>query len=625
MEPADAGRGAAAAAPIAPGEASSRAARLAVWLILAVHAGLLVASLPDYRVSIDAGYHVSLARWYGEHGTAYWDHINFGPGGRPNLQGPALHVAIAVLGRLFGGSGDAYVLANAVLAVLQWAAAMLTALYFARRFGGDWGALFAVALLSGNALAAGSFAVGIPSGWIFILTPWAIELFLEQRLALAALATSLAIYCHLAGYATVPAGILVAALLARRWRSLWIVGAATALLTAPYTIHLLRYRAWYRGERGHVALELAPLIYLLAVPGLLWLLRRPREHVFLLAWFAAPVAWLFQDYTRFLAQATLSMSVIGGVWAASVLVWMRRSERLAGRWPAVFATALVALTILPSPLNFPSLAAEAAWVAGIRYPRALDWREARVIAGVIERAGLTHRLVAAYNPSQCIRFAVYAPLQFEKGHWVEVQPRQDPAAALSAGAKVYVVPLAPADPVLDDLQRRGLVTVHGGSDATSVVTLRPAPPPAVVAPVVAAIVGGEATWLAGNARNNVLAPLPVLLSPAKLAAWRRALAVQRTHAGRLELAMAVYAYALEAAAPQAARGFRGAVRGFGSIANFLGDEECIDFVDDAHHQRLRRNLAAVAAAARSLGPEPASAGPLGGALDQLFDEYFTAA
>ena len=602
-----------------------------MWAILGVHAALLLWSLPDYRVSIDSGYHVSLARLYAEHGSAFWDPINYGPGGRPNLQGPALHMAIALLGRLFGavsggdgGSGDAYVLANAVLAVLQWAAAMFTAVFFGRRYGGDWGALFAAALISGNVLAAGSFAAGIPSGWIFILAPWAIHFFLAERLALAALATSLAIYCHLGGYATVPVGVLAAALLARRWRALLLVGLGTALLTAPYTVHFLRYRAWYRGEHGHVAVSFAPLIYLLALPGLIWLLRRPKQQVFLLAWFVAPAAWLLQDYTRFLAQATLSMAVVGGVWAAAVHGWL--SGRAHRGWAAAGATVLVALTILPSPLNFPSLAAEGAWAAGVRYPRPLDWQEARVIAGVLRTSGLASRLVNAYNPSECSGFAVYAPLRFEKGHWVEVQPRHDPANDLSAGAKVYVLPLAPADPTLLDLERRGLVAVHGGSAIDTVVTLTPAPPPlAAVAPLAGPILSREASWLAAHAENNRLAPVDVALSPDRLAAWRRAHLEQRTHAGRLELAMALYAYALEPAAPDVASGLRGAVRGFGSLANFLGDEEAIGFVDDAHHQRLRQNLATLAAVAARLGPAPADAGSLSAALDRLFDQYFTAA
>jgi hypothetical protein len=597
----------------------SKPAWLAMWLILGVHGALLVASIPDYRVSIDSGYHVSLARWYAEHGTAFWDHINYGPGGRPNLQGPAMHMAIAAVGRVLGGNGDAYVLANAILAVLQWAAAVLTAVYFGRRFGGDRGALFAAALLSGNALAAGSFSVGLPSGWIFILAPWAVHFFLEGRLALAVLATTLGIFCHLAGYATVPTGVLVAALLTRRWRNLLIVGAATVALTAPYTMHLLSNRAWYQGRPGHVALGLAPIIYLAAAPGLIWVLCKPKDHVFLLAWFAAPIAWVFQDYTRFLAQATLCMAVIGGVWAA------RASERLFVRWRAAVAVVVVALATLPSPLNDPSLAGEAAWALGLKYPRLIDWSEARTIAGVIQKAGLTKRLVAPYNPTQCIRFAVYAPLQFEKGHWVEVQPKRDPAEELSAGGKVYVLPFGPADPTLLELERRGFVTIHGGSAITSVVTLRPAAPLDVVTPVVAQIISDEAAWLSANARNNVDAPLKVVLSAPALAEWRRATLDQRAHAGRLQIAVALYAYSLEAVAPDVARGVRGAVRGFGSMANFLGDDACMNFVSESRHERMRRNMAAVAAAAGGFGPDLASLKPLGEALQKLFGDYFTAA
>ncbi len=48
----------------------STAARRATIAILALHGILLVNALPDYFVSVDSGYHVSLARWYGEHGSA---------------------------------------------------------------------------------------------------------------------------------------------------------------------------------------------------------------------------------------------------------------------------------------------------------------------------------------------------------------------------------------------------------------------------------------------------------------------------------------------------------------------------------------------------------------------------
>ncbi|MGW8267459.1 MAG: hypothetical protein ACWGSQ_13915, partial [Longimicrobiales bacterium] len=118
----------------------SRTARALLWGLVAVHLGLILLSLNDYFVSIDSGYHVSLGRYYAEHLTAFWDHINYGPYGRPNLQGPLFHVAIGALGWIFGGSGDAYVLANTLLAVLQWVAAVFTVVFFSRRLGGDWAA-----------------------------------------------------------------------------------------------------------------------------------------------------------------------------------------------------------------------------------------------------------------------------------------------------------------------------------------------------------------------------------------------------------------------------------------------------------------------------------------------------
>ena len=147
-----------------------------------------------------------------------------------------------------------------------------------------------------------------------------------DRLWLCALITSISIYFHLGGYVTAPVGVAAAALMTGRWRPLVKVGVLTALMTAPFTWHFLRYREWYRGEHGAVAISFAPLIYVTALPGLLWLLRRPRTNVFLIAWVAAPIVWLAQDYSRFLTQATLPMAVIAGVCIASVSsrLWKRR-------------------------------------------------------------------------------------------------------------------------------------------------------------------------------------------------------------------------------------------------------------------------------------------------------------
>src|SRR5919201_2229212 len=283
----------------------------ALWLtaaIVALHAIPLAASLRDYRVSVDSGYHVSLARWYAEHHSAWWDSINFQPRGRPNLQGPALHVAIAALGRALGGNADSYVLANAILALVQWLCAVFTVWYFARREGGDDAGLIAVALLTGSAFVAGSFYVGLPSGWLFIVVPWAIDAFEKDRPILAGALSALGIYTHLGGYLTAPIGIAIAAILLRRWKPFLISAGVAFVLALPYTVHLLRYREWYRGAHGHVATELSPLLLLLGAAALVRIVREPRRNAFFIAWVLAPIAWLFQDYTRFLMQAMLAAS-----------------------------------------------------------------------------------------------------------------------------------------------------------------------------------------------------------------------------------------------------------------------------------------------------------------------------
>jgi hypothetical protein len=138
--------------------------------ILALHGVLLLITPPDYFVGIDSSCHVSLACWYGQHGSVWWDHINYRPGGRPNLQARSCTWPSDTWGRMFGGDGMDYANSNAMLALVQWVAAMFTAWFFARRYGGDWAKLFAAALLSGALLTSTSCAVGMPSGRLHIVS-----------------------------------------------------------------------------------------------------------------------------------------------------------------------------------------------------------------------------------------------------------------------------------------------------------------------------------------------------------------------------------------------------------------------------------------------------------------------
>jgi hypothetical protein len=182
-----------------PARGPSLATGLATALLLGVHAALLLLALRDPRNLIDTGYHVSLGRLHGEQGLVPYDPMNFNPGGRPNLNAPLLHMGIGALGRLLGGEGDDYVRSSALLAVAQWTAAMLTVWWFGRRLGGDRAGLLAAALACGSAYVAGSFSVGIPSGWVFVAVPWAVHFFLQRSLGASAAVTAASVYLHLGG------------------------------------------------------------------------------------------------------------------------------------------------------------------------------------------------------------------------------------------------------------------------------------------------------------------------------------------------------------------------------------------------------------------------------------------
>ncbi|HYM60287.1 MAG TPA: hypothetical protein VEZ11_05280 [Thermoanaerobaculia bacterium] len=605
-----------------PALTPARSSRIAMWLTLAIvalHGIFLAASLPDYRVSVDSGYHVSLGRWYAEHGSAWWDPINYQPRGRPNLQGPAMHMAIAVIGRVLGGSGDAYVLANALLGFAQWLCAVFTVWHFARREGGDWAGLLAVVLLAGSAFVAGSFYIGLPSGWIFIIAPWAIDFFIKDRPVISGILIALGVYTHLGGYLTAPVGVVIAAILLRRWKPLLLTGAVSFVLALPYTVHFLRFRDWYRGEHGHVAAYVSPLVLVFGAIALIGLLRHPRRNAFLLAWTLAPIAWLFQDYTRFLVQAMLAASAIAAVLLAGLL------EQMRPRWRYAAVAALLIVATL-YPLTVPSLAAEISWALGARYPRALDWSEAKALAGVIERNHLNNLLVDAWDHSYAPSIAVYTNVRLQRGHWVEVQkPREDPARDLLTTQKLFIVPIPANDPHLLDLARRGWLRVWGGTARNAIVTTGPIRPSIAEETAIDARSSSEsAAWLAANARPNHIDPT-LLLSSQRLAEHRAKMLEQRRHAGLVALNCIAYGYAVEPTQPKLGRGVRDAFDNWAVLAGFLGDEDTLDFIDDKRHENLRKNLAVWSQYVLDLESQPMPTQRLDDISDKVFREFFWAA
>jgi hypothetical protein len=580
-------------------------ARVAAAGIIAIHVALLALSLGDWRDVGDAGYHVSLARQWAEHMDLRWDGINYAPAGRPNLQGPLLHVAVGTLGLALGGTGDDYVRANVWFAFAQWAAAVWTVFFFARRFGGDFAALFAVSFFSGSIVASGSFAVGVPFGWLFVLAPWAVHFFLTDRLVLATLATVAAVIVHLGGVATVPLALGVAAALAGRWRELGLVGCGTALLSAPYGLHVVEHLRWYRGRGAYETLP--PLFdwlnHLCAAVGLALSIRRPREHAFLIAWAAAPAAWLIFEPARFFLHSLLAGSVLGALALETV-----RRRIVAPCARVAFVATVVVLTSL-APLAPPNVAVEALWVGGFRYPRLHDWEETRRVAATIERAGLADHVVSHYGLTQASALAVYAPLRCEKGHWTEVQPVPDPADDLLAAEKVYVLPIEPGDATLHSLEDAGLLRVHGGGRADSVVTLVWAGEPVAVGAAAAQIVGAETAWLGRRLERNTLFPaaLEQFFAPEHFRARLAHRAEQRRRLARVEIALLVYAHALEAGSSEAARELRLTARLASRLALVEGDAGSVDGVSEARQREIRDDLTLVAGAAERLGgsaPDP---------------------
>jgi len=595
----------------------SRGARRALTLVIALHAVLLLLMLRDYFADNDLGFHISLARQYAENNVYWWDSLNWAPTGRPNLQGPALHYAIALLGRLMGGDGWAYIHAFSILAVGQWAAAVFTAGFFARRFGGDRAALFAVALLTGSVFSAAPFFVGVPSGWIFILSGWAIYFFLEQRYVEAILVGTLTTYMHLGGAPVVGLGILLAGLATRRWKGLLLTGGFTIILASPYIVHFLRHLDWYTGQRGHVAGSIALFTYVLAAPGVLWLVWRRKQGLFLLLWAAAPLPWLFQDGLRFFLQSTVVASTIAGVF----FTWF--ITRFTGEEAQHWLTGALVLVATLYPFAIPSLPVETAWAAGQGFPRELDWKEAEALAAVVERDSLDDRIFDPYYDSLCGAVAVFVPtVRQRRGHWGEVRPPVDPADTISAGEFVHMLPLPPDDSLLVVFDEAGLVVNHGGGRETTLATLPSPAGTAALNPLLVEVVESEIDWLVTNAVPNLFPPPTMLFNVAEIRAHRARMAEQKAHVGRIQLAVLLYAFAIEQEAPEVAIGVRRSAHGWGGVANFLGDETALDYVDEARFQRFLTNAQTFAREIQVLRTQALPSIELDRATDRLFRDFF---
>jgi hypothetical protein len=203
-----------------------------------------------------------------------------------------------------------------------------------------------------------------------------------------------------------------------------------------------------------------------------------------------------------------------------------------------------------------------------------------------------------------------------------VRPEEDPADTISTGAYVHMLPLPPGDSLLAVLDANQLVTGHGGGRETSLITL-PAPGgTAAVNPLVVEIIQQEAAWLVENAVPNLFPPPTMLFNVAEIRSRRETMAIQKAHVGRIQLAVLLYAYAIEGDEPELAAGVRRAARGWGSVANFIGDETALDYVDSDRFERFRQNLRVFAREVEVLRTQAYPSPELDQATDRLFREFF---
>jgi hypothetical protein len=142
---------------------------------------------------------------------------------------------------------------------------------------------------------------------------------------------------------------------------------------------------------------------------------------------------MFQVPVRFGVQSTLFGSVVGGEFVSAMLA------RIDSRgWRMRIGGIFLAIASILS-IGMPSLLYEVSRDLGMRYPKDMNWVEARKLAKVIEDNHLSGKIVCDYDGDTAPALAMYEPVKLQRGHWLEVHPSYDPANDIPAREKIYVI------------------------------------------------------------------------------------------------------------------------------------------------------------------------------------------
>jgi len=223
----------------------------------------------------------------------------------------------------------------------------------------------------------------------------------------------------------------------------------------------------------------------------------------------------------------------------------------------------------------------------------------RTNAEVIDQSSLQDRIISGYASYVVSALAVWVDIEGERGHWVEVQPPNDPVGDISVVEKAYVLAVPPDDPVLRDWAEKGWFGLHGGGQWSSVVTLTGDPLPLDEAIEVRNRAWSrDAAWLAENCEHNALGDVfKVFSDPKEIPRRKKTRGNARIRVGRMQLALMIWIHAVEGADPELAKRARRAIGGLGWMQALVGDEETLDYRTEAVHARMREDMKRLAAAA----------------------------
>ncbi|RLG47773.1 MAG: hypothetical protein DRN92_02515, partial [Thermoproteota archaeon] len=240
-------------------------------------------------VNPDNAYHVLIAKMLAEKGFFLWDHIEFAPSGRPHLYPPLFHALVAILGKVLGGSPWTFVFANDLVSVGIYSLGLYVSWYVGRKLYHEMGGFMVFTITSGLLMPALSMAIGLPSTLVFIFTPLAALWFLEGKLLSSFIACTASFYSHTSGVVITPITLMLAGVLARKFRQALKILVLSLLVYSPWFLRMLMFLEWFKLPEADIPTKIEPALIVPAILGLVLVLRHPREHALQLGYLASLV------------------------------------------------------------------------------------------------------------------------------------------------------------------------------------------------------------------------------------------------------------------------------------------------------------------------------------------------